>query len=190
MQMKELHVEFRNGRSKRKEENLTQIKISFDADSWVDMSIMEWAQHMASIFAFRLFPPYSIAQLYANKGEINRGMTAFMKWRPFTLNYEDYEQIRDYFLGDPQLNVKYVEPETPIDSEERWIAWKYEHEFGVPAHQHEEMLKEANRLKDALNHALSTGDDANIEALNDQYIKIGEERGRFIEPFMKRHHNS
>lgn len=169
---------------------MAQVTVSFDADSWVDMTIMEWAQHMASIFAFRLFPPYSVAQLHANKGEINRGMTAFMKWRPFTLNYKDYEQIRDYFLSVPQYGLRYVEPDKIIDSEEGWIAWKYEYEFGVPASRHEELLKEASLLKKALNHALSTDDNVNVEALNVQYMNIEEKIGRFVEPYMKRQHNS
>jgi hypothetical protein len=74
------------------------------------------------LLALRIVPPLSVMNEVLSDGVSDAGMSGGVRWEPFTIDGEEWEEVRATLAADDE-GYRFVEPEAWVSSFEDWHVW-------------------------------------------------------------------
>jgi hypothetical protein len=126
------------------------------------------------LLALRIVPPLSVMNEVLSDGVSDAGMSGGVRWEPFTIDGEEWEEVRATLAADEE-GYRFVEPEEWVSSFEEWHVWVFEHLYGVPAAEHLRLSREEHELALAIERSRAGGDEEGMLDLHVKRVRVGNE---------------
>ncbi|MDP5138541.1 hypothetical protein ORJ04_21575 [Rheinheimera baltica] len=140
--------------------------------------VAEHIKKIAALSPYGYFPPFQVAQQVLDSDLKSLGISGDYKWKPFTLDFEVYQQVKE--LSDLQI-VDCPDNVTDVYS---WQAWVSFIEKKIPYEEHLQFLLAEKDVELAFQKAKALNNHKLINKVNLEASKVFYAKDEFLKPYL------